>query len=88
MTCGQNIGTLSAKCQKQYQAMGRCNFSGYEEKDSGRSQGRISEEPLRGRGITTVISTDAFHPRVLPNLGNETCKKVADVLHVVEVTGQ
>ena len=37
---------------------------------------------------TTCVGTDAFHPRVLLDLSDDTCQKVLGFLHVVEVVGQ
>ena len=40
------------------------------------------------RETTTGAGTDAFHPRVPLGLSDETCQKVVDFLHVVEVVGR
>ena len=50
--------------------------------------GKICKEQRRATRRQRDQAPDAFHPRVLLGLSDETCHKVADFLHVVEVIGK
>ena len=60
--------------------------------EEGYKLSREAGQDLQGAAKSYTKATgpgpDAFHPRVLLGLSDETCHKVADFLHVVEVIGK
>ena len=44
-----------------------------------------NENTAKNYKKSTGVGTDAFQPQMLLDLSNETCRTVADYLHVVEV---
>ena len=80
VTIVKNHGTLGRMIKKTTHDHGEPKSTNCQGKGNGRSQKKLQEDNTR-------VGTDAFHPRVLLHLSDETCQLVADFL-LVQVIGK